>query len=45
MITKEIEKLRELLNNMITSGRFTYNDILAVSQELDTLIVEYYRTA
>lgn len=41
----EIEKLRELLNNMIESGQYTYNEILEVSQELDLLIVGYYRTA
>jgi hypothetical protein len=45
MLTKDIEKLRELLNNMIDSESFAYSDILAVSQDLDTLISEYYRTA
>ncbi len=45
MIIKEIEKLRELLNNMIASESFTYSEILEVSQKLDSLIVEYYRTA
>lgn len=45
MLTKEIEKLRELLNNMIASENYAYSDILAVSQELDALIAEYYKTA
>jgi len=39
----EIEKMRELLNKMIESEIFTYNEILEVSQKLDTLIVGYYR--
>lgn len=41
----EIEIMRELLNKMIESGTSTYNEILEVSQKLDTLIVGYYRTA
>lgn len=45
MNTKEIEALRELLNKMIVSKDYTYNEILEVSQRLDLLIVEYYRTA
>lgn len=41
----EIETMRELLNKMIESGTSTYNEILEVSQKLDTLIVGYYRTS
>lgn len=41
----EIEILRELLNKMIESGTSTYNEVLEVSQKLDTLIVDHYRAA
>ncbi|WP_368490124.1 Spo0E family sporulation regulatory protein-aspartic acid phosphatase [Clostridium sp. BJN0013] len=41
---KEIlEKIRDKLNNMLDSGEFTSDEILAVSQELDKLILAYYR--
>ena len=39
----EIEELRELLNDMLESESYTYNEILEVSQKLDLLIVSYYR--
>jgi hypothetical protein len=40
----EMEKVRELLNRMITSGKHTTDEILEVSQKLDSLIVDYYRS-
>lgn len=43
MITKEIENLREQLNAMLDSEEYAYNEILLVSQKLDTLIVKYLR--
>lgn len=45
MLAKEIEALRELLNRMLGSNDYSYKEILEVSQELDLLIVEYYRRA
>ena len=43
MIAEEIEDLRELLNSMVDSDNYSYSEILEVSQELDFLIVQYYR--
>ena len=43
MITKEIEDLRDQLNTMLDSEDYAYNEILLVSQQLDTLIVRYLR--
>lgn len=43
MITKEIEELREQLNFMLSTDQFPYMEILKVSQELDELIVKYYK--
>jgi hypothetical protein len=43
MLREKIEDLRELLNSMIDSDDYTYREILEVSQELDVLIVKYYR--
>lgn len=40
---KILEKLREQLNSMVNSDEFTTEEILAVSQELDELIVSYYK--
>lgn len=40
----EIEKVRELLNRMIASENHTTDEILEVSQRLDSLIVDYYRS-
>ncbi|HWQ31112.1 MAG TPA: aspartyl-phosphate phosphatase Spo0E family protein [Negativicutes bacterium] len=40
----EIEKVRELLNNMIASEKHTSDEILEVSQKLDSLIADYYRS-
>ena len=45
MLAEEMEALRELLNRMIESGKYTYSEVLEVSQELDALIVKYYREA
>lgn len=39
---KEICKLRDKLQRLILSGA-DYHEICAVSQELDKLIVEYYK--
>lgn len=39
---KILEELRDQLNTMIASNEFTPEEILAVSQELDKLIVSYY---
>ena len=43
MLIEKIEELRKLLDSMIASEDYAYRDILKVSQELDLLIVEYYR--
>jgi hypothetical protein len=39
---KILEKVREQLHTMLNSGKFTNEEILAVSQQLDKLIVIYY---
>ncbi|MFL0198656.1 Spo0E family sporulation regulatory protein-aspartic acid phosphatase [Clostridium sp. WILCCON 0269] len=39
---KVLEKVRDKLNFMLDSDKFTNEEILAVSQELDRLIVAYY---
>lgn len=44
MLDDEICKLREKLNNSILEGR-EYSEILKISQELDELIAQYYKTA
>jgi hypothetical protein len=43
MLIKEIEDLKEKLNDMISSEDFTYKEILKVSQCLDVLIVKYLK--
>ncbi|MHB1394125.1 MAG: Spo0E family sporulation regulatory protein-aspartic acid phosphatase [Clostridia bacterium] len=43
MLAEKIENLKELLNSMVGSDDYTYTEILEVSQELDVLIVRYYR--
>ena len=43
MLTDELEKLRECLNQMIVSEEYTYEEILKVSQEIDCLIVQYLK--
>ena len=45
MVVEEMEELREQLNKMLDSNEFSNNEILEVSQKLDTLIVKYYREA
>ena len=42
MLNEEICKLRDELNNSITSGK-DYNEIYEISTELDRLIAKYYR--
>ena len=42
MLNEEICKLRDELNNSITSGK-DYNEIYEISTELDRLISMYYR--
>lgn len=43
MLDDEICKLREKLNNSILEGK-EYSEILRISQELDELIAQYYKT-
>jgi len=43
MLVKEIEELRERLNEMMTGEEYGYHEILNVSQQLDILIVKYLR--
>ncbi|AZV57656.1 aspartyl-phosphate phosphatase Spo0E family protein [Clostridium sp. AWRP] len=38
-----LEKVRNKLYTMLDSGEFTDEEILSVSQELDKLIVSYYK--
>ncbi|TVY07162.1 aspartyl-phosphate phosphatase Spo0E family protein [Paenibacillus cremeus] len=44
-IAKEIESLKESLNNAAVQNRFDLTDhaLLQLSQKLDELIMEYYR--
>ena len=44
MLDDEICKLREKLNNSILDGE-EYSKVLKISQELDELIAQYYKTA
>ncbi|WP_368487578.1 Spo0E family sporulation regulatory protein-aspartic acid phosphatase [Clostridium sp. BJN0013] len=37
-----LEKVRDKLNFMLDSNKFTNEEILAVNQELDRLILAYY---
>ena len=43
MLDDEICKLREKLNNSIIEGK-EYSEVLKISQELDELIAQYYKT-
>ena len=43
MLDDEICKLREKLNSSILAGD-EYSKVLKISQELDELIAEYYKT-
>ena len=38
----KLESLRDELNKMLESNEYTYGQILAVSEDLDKLIVKYY---
>ncbi|AGK97363.1 aspartyl-phosphate phosphatase Spo0E family protein [Clostridium pasteurianum] len=41
---KKLEKLRDKLNRMLDSDKYTYEEILEVSQKLDKLVVDYYKS-
>ncbi|MEY7998944.1 aspartyl-phosphate phosphatase Spo0E family protein [Clostridium sp. Mt-5] len=40
---KLLEELRDKLNKMLDSNKYTNEEILEVSQQLDKLIVYYYK--
>jgi hypothetical protein len=42
---KKLEELRDKLNKMLDSDEYTDEEILKVSQKLDKLIVNYYKSA
>lgn len=44
MLVDKIEELRKKLNQQGEKGSLTSDSILATSQKLDELILEYYRT-
>lgn len=43
MLVEEINRLRELLNEQVINCSMEYDEILSLSQDLDKLIVEYYK--
>ncbi len=43
MLVDEINKLREILNEQVVNCSMDYEEILSLSQDLDKLIVEYYK--
>lgn len=43
MLVEEINKLREVLNRQVDICTLDNDTTLALSQDLDKLIVEYYR--
>ncbi|HEX3028034.1 MAG TPA: aspartyl-phosphate phosphatase Spo0E family protein [Clostridia bacterium] len=43
MLKREIEKLREHLNQAVISLEFTTEEIQGISQELDVLLLQYYQ--
>jgi len=43
MLVDESNKLRETLNEPVMNCSMDYEQILALSQDLDKLIVEYYK--
>ncbi|WP_242866979.1 aspartyl-phosphate phosphatase Spo0E family protein [Clostridium coskatii] len=45
LMKEALEKVRNKLYTMLDSGEFTDEEILSVSQELDKLIVSYYKLA
>ena len=43
MINDELERVRDILNKMFSSGNHSAEELLKVSKELDVLVVQYYR--
>lgn len=43
-LVRKIEELREMLNEETADGELNKDWVLALSQELDEMIVQYYRT-
>lgn len=41
---REMEEVREKLNKIMASDSFDYNEALFISQMMDKLIIEYYKT-
>ncbi|MCI1969643.1 aspartyl-phosphate phosphatase Spo0E family protein [Clostridium luticellarii] len=44
LLEKLLEKLRDKLNKMLESDKYTTDEILEISQQLDKLIVSYYKS-
>jgi hypothetical protein len=44
MLDKDIQRAREALEAEMEKGNFQSELTLALSQELDTLVAQYYRT-
>ncbi|WP_161496466.1 aspartyl-phosphate phosphatase Spo0E family protein [Clostridium thermosuccinogenes] len=40
---EEIEKVREEINEVMSSDHIDYDRALSISQKMDKLILEYYR--
>ncbi len=43
MLVDEINKLREVLNEQVENSNLDNESLIALSQDLDKLIVEYYK--
>ena len=43
MLVDEINKLREVLNEEVENSSLDNESLIALSQDLDKLIVEYYK--
>lgn len=43
MLTDEINELKELLNKQVENSSLVSERILTISQDLDKLILEYYK--
>ena len=41
---KNLEELRDKLNRMVISDEYTDEEVLQVSQQLDKLVVSYYKS-
>lgn len=41
---KKLEELRDKLNKMLDSDKYKSEEILKVSQKLDKLIINYYKS-